>query len=119
MRLYYARKIIPGFTALVSSAAIILNLMVYQVNSGFSITKTETPKIFTQPAFHLEAVNFQNPNITRIELKNIVYSVYDKIEELNDNLFYTAVKQTTVRIHFIQQKLSFQKFISAHFATST
>ena len=118
MRLYYARKIIPGFTALFTSAAIILNLMVYQVNNDFFIRKTETPKIYTQPANHLEAVNFQNQNITRIELKYIGYSVYGKIEEVHDNLFYTAVKQTSVRIHFMQ-KLSFQKFISAHFATST
>ncbi len=118
MRLYYARKIIPGFTTLITTAAIILNLMVSQVNNDFTLGKTKTPKVFTQPVYHFEAVNFKNLNISRIELKNIGYSVYCKIEEVHDNLFFTTVKQTLVRIHFIQN-LSFQKFISAHFATST
>ena len=118
MQLYYARKIIPGFTALFTSAAIILNLMVFQVNNDFTLRKTEIPKIFTQPAYHLEAVNFHKPNFTRIEFKNIGFSVYSKIEEVHDNLFFTAVKQTSVSIQF-KQTISFQKFISAHFATST
>ena len=118
MQLNFTRKILPGFTALFISASIILNLIVYQVDNDFILRKTETPKIFTQLSCHLEAVNIQNLHINRIELKHFGFSVYSKIEEVHNNLFFTAVKQTSISIHFIQT-ISFQKFISAHFATST
>jgi hypothetical protein len=118
MNLKSIRKIIYGITASLTCVIIILNLMVYQLKDDFSLGKDNVPKIWKQSEYPIEAVNSPDLKINWIECKSITEKAYGRIEEVEDNLFFIAVKQSAVHIDIIQS-ITFQKFISAHFATST